>query len=81
MVRVSPTVTRELAGALHVPDVGEEHSIEICFRFRTGLKPYSSRPSNLEAAVACDAHDYGPCWLYAGRGGGKVREPRGARAR
>ena len=35
MVRVSPTVTRELAGALHVPDVGEEHSIEICFR--TGL--------------------------------------------
>ena len=24
MVRASPTVTRELAGALHVPDVGEE---------------------------------------------------------
>jgi hypothetical protein len=35
VLRVSPTVTRELAGALHVPDVGEEHSIEICFR--TGL--------------------------------------------
>ena len=35
VLRVSPTVTRELAGALHVPDLGEEHSIEICFR--TGL--------------------------------------------